>query len=769
MWDAAAMRQSLTTRMLAASALLACLVAAAFGILISALGDLRDSGRVSERSKEVTAAANELETLLLEIQAAARGYLISGDESHLGPWRRAQARVDDERQRLLDLITDERQEARAEAITRDIASFVRDYSAPLVRVASADPDRARRIFTAGDGRVRVQAIRAQFDRFGAAQHELSVAVEERTDHEARSALVFGAAGMGGSVLLIVMFAASLARAVVVPVRKVAEAADRVARGHLETRVDEGGICEVARLGTAFNAMASSLHAGQASLERALEDLRAEKERVEAFYRYAERIGGESHVPDLTRKILEELRQFAQAEVGALYIVDAVRHDGLFLLASHGVESGRLPEQVLAGRGPAYPDEAGVRHELHVPLRVLDRDVGVASLGRVCDRAFQAGEIEAIEHLADQAAVVLSNALSFRAARREASINRAVLDATVDGIRLVDLQGRTLLANRAIERLTTDAFGLPGDSTLHERSVIAERLTDPECYRETMAKIVADPECETQDEFELVDSGRSFQRYTGPVRDASGALVGRIIVVRGVTAEREAERLKDDFVATVSHELRTPLTSIRGYLELVLDGEAGELNEDQARFLAIAQRNADQLLRLVGDLLFVARVDVGKLALEHGEVDLAAVAFEAVEAARPLADARGSTLHLAVEPMPRLWGDQARLAQLLDNLISNAIKFSGERGRVEVTTERVNGNATISVSDNGIGIPTHEVERLFDRFFRSSSARSQAIPGTGLGLTIARAIVEGHGGSITIESHEGVGTTFRVELPLARPA
>jgi two-component system phosphate regulon sensor histidine kinase PhoR len=175
------------------------------------------------------------------------------------------------------------------------------------------------------------------------------------------------------------------------------------------------------------------------------------------------------------------------------------------------------------------------------------------------------------------------------------------------------------------------------------------------------------------------------------------------------------------------------------------------------------------LRLVGDLLFVARVEVGQLSLEPGEVDLAAVVFEAVEGARPLADARGATLQLSVEPMPRLWGDGARLAQLLDNLVSNAVKFSGQAGRVEVRTERVNGHAVISVGDNGIGIAPSDVERLFERFFRSSSATAQAIPGTGLGLTIAQAIVEGHGGRITVDSEEGVGTTFRVQLPIERPA
>jgi signal transduction histidine kinase/CHASE3 domain sensor protein len=761
------MKGSLTIRMLAASALLALVVASAFAALVWTVATLHESGRASERSRDVTVAATELERLVVDLQAGARGFLITRDERYLEPWRRARALIEPTGARLLALIRDKQQARRARAIRAQVRSYLRDYSLQLVEAARTRPAVARELFISGEGRRRVDSIRRRFAAFHTRQLELSLARAGRADTDAERALAIGFAGLGGSALLILLFGVYLARGIVQPVRRVAGAADSLARGRLETRVAEQGSGEIAVLGKAFNAMADSLGAGHAKLEHALARLREEKERVEAFYRFGERIRSESHVPQLASTIIEELAAFAHADAGAIYVVDSAREDGLYLLATRGLPADGLPAETAPNHTVAFPATAGIRHSLQVRLCMLDRDVGVVVVGRRADRPFEAGEREPIEHLADAAAVSLSNALSFRTARREATINRAVLDATVDGIRLVDLQGRTLVANAAIERLTTEAFGLPADSTLQERAVFADRLTDPDAFGAVMAKIAADPECETHDEFQIADSGRSFQRYTGPVRDASGSLLGRIIVVREVTAERQAERLKDDFVATVSHELRTPLTSVRGYLELVLDGEAGELNDDQTRFLAIAKRNADQLLRLVGDLLFISRVEVGRLSLEHGEVDLAAVAFEAVEAARPLADARGASLHLTVEPMPRLHGDAARLSQLLDNLVSNAVKFSGPGGRVEVRTARDNGHAVICVSDEGIGIPPHELDHLFDRFFRASSAAEQAIPGTGLGLTIAKAIAEGHGGRISVESEEGVGTTFRVELPLDR--
>jgi signal transduction histidine kinase len=230
--------------------------------------------------------------------------------------------------------------------------------------------------------------------------------------------------------------------------------------------------------------------------------------------------------------------------------------------------------------------------------------------------------------------------------------------------------------------------------------------------------------------------------------------------------RELDRLKDEFLSLVSHELRTPLSSIRGYLDLVLDEEAGELNDEQQRFLRAVERNSARLLRLVGDLLFVAQADAGRLTLERAKVDLSALAADCVEGARPVADQKSIVLELATEPVPALVGDRGRLAQVFDNLVSNSLKFTPEGGRVEVRTAASNGRVVLEVEDTGIGIPAAEQPRLFERFFRAASATEQAIPGTGLGLAIVKAIVEAHGGDITVESLPHDGTTFRIELPLA---
>ena len=229
--------------------------------------------------------------------------------------------------------------------------------------------------------------------------------------------------------------------------------------------------------------------------------------------------------------------------------------------------------------------------------------------------------------------------------------------------------------------------------------------------------------------------------------------------------RELDKLKDEFLSLVSHELRTPLTSIRGYLDLVLDEEAGELNPEQRRFLQAVERNSGRLLRLVGDLLFVAQADAGRLSLEQGKVDLVELAGECVEGAMPAAAEKSIDLVLAATPVPAFVGDRGRLAQVLDNLVSNALKFTPEGGSVEVSTKLNGDHVSIEVSDTGIGIPLADQPRLFERFFRSSVANDRAIPGTGLGLAIVKAIVEAHKGQIRIDSKEGRGTTFRIDLPL----
>ncbi len=228
--------------------------------------------------------------------------------------------------------------------------------------------------------------------------------------------------------------------------------------------------------------------------------------------------------------------------------------------------------------------------------------------------------------------------------------------------------------------------------------------------------------------------------------------------------RELDRMKDEFVALVSHELRTPLTSIRGYLELLLE-DADRFEQTHTDWLSVIDRNSERLLCLVEDLLLKAQVNAGKVALTVKEIDIAAIVEHSVETGAPVAAARGITLVSSAEPVPPVAADPVRLGQVIDNLISNALKFTPAGGSVVARTFVAGGRAVVEIADTGIGIPLGEQNRLFQRFFRSSTATEQAIPGTGLGLVISRAIAEAHGGTIGVTSLPGEGTTFRVEIPL----
>jgi two-component system phosphate regulon sensor histidine kinase PhoR len=253
--------------------------------------------------------------------------------------------------------------------------------------------------------------------------------------------------------------------------------------------------------------------------------------------------------------------------------------------------------------------------------------------------------------------------------------------------------------------------------------------------------------------------RAFVTTARAMKDADGKFAGSVIAFSDVTDLVNALTAKDDFVSSVSHEFRTPLTSILGYVEILLGDEP---EESQRQMLEIIRRNSERLLTLVSDLLASRN---GQLIVTPHAVDVAELVRASVSSATPKAVASGVVL--AAETPERLEAhvDGARISQVLDNLVSNAIKYSPNGGNVVVSLAQENGHLACRVTDTGMGMSPEDASEVFAKFFRTSSVRRTAIPGVGLGLPISKAIVEAHGGTIEVDSALGQGTTFTFRVPV----
>ncbi|HET8767531.1 MAG TPA: HAMP domain-containing sensor histidine kinase, partial [Pedococcus sp.] len=228
---------------------------------------------------------------------------------------------------------------------------------------------------------------------------------------------------------------------------------------------------------------------------------------------------------------------------------------------------------------------------------------------------------------------------------------------------------------------------------------------------------------------------------------------------------ELDRAKSDFVTNISHELRTPITSVIGYAEMLASGEAGDLDRLQLSMVEKVQRNATRLLALIEDVLAVSRVDAGSFTLTLEEVNLRAVVWQACEVLDTQARDAGVTVRVALPHGPvQVVGDKAQLERALINLVSNAVKFTPPGGEVTVRVRRAPDAVTVAVEDTGMGVPEDEAHRLFERFFRSSTAQVNAVQGTGIGLTLVASIAHAHHGEVGYEPRPGGGSVFSMTIP-----
>ncbi len=345
---------------------------------------------------------------------------------------------------------------------------------------------------------------------------------------------------------------------------------------------------------------------------------------------------------------------------------------------------------------------------------------------------------------------------------------AILDTVDVGLVLLDHTGRYVGTNKHHQDFMDLAYPDGHDGQAGQTGLVYQADGETFMGREEMPTIRAS-QGEEFDDIRLWTGNDPLTRKAVSVsarsmRDASGNYAGSALAYKDVTDYVRAMAIKDDFVASVSHELRTPLTSISGYVSVLL--ERDDLSAQARSHLLVVERNAERLERLVGDLLATAQADADSTILERTPSDLSVLVRESVEAAEPAAAAAGVEVRVDTPCTVDVLVDRRRLGQVVDNLLSNALKHTQAGGRVSVCLGVSSETIELDITDTGAGIEESEREQLFTRFFRSRYSRQQAVPGIGLGLVITRDIVVAHGGRIELDSEPGHGTTVRVLLPAA---
>jgi len=361
-----------------------------------------------------------------------------------------------------------------------------------------------------------------------------------------------------------------------------------------------------------------------------------------------------------------------------------------------------------------------------------------------------------------------------------SLLRAILAASSEGIAIIENDGRFMEVNPAFEhifgvtpeqvvgRACTDLFSCNED---HSR----ESSKDLCIVQEALQRNQALPYIEV--DLEVNGVARSVGISISPI---STRKPRRLMMARDVTPIRDATRTKTKFLSLVAHELRSPLNAIHGYLDLVLDGVAGELNEQQREFVGRARAGSEHLYALLEDLLIISRADAGQLRLNHNEGSLPEMIADALEEVAITANDNGITITVNVDDdVPPVYGDPVRIQQVLRDLLSNALRFTSSGGSVTITAclrnvapassvDAEHEWVEVRVTDTGCGIEPQYQQRIFERFYQVPHAAGARASGQGLGLAIVKMIVELHGGQVMVESTPGQGSTFAFTLPCFQP-
>ncbi|MBI2090468.1 MAG: PAS domain S-box protein [Deltaproteobacteria bacterium] len=418
------------------------------------------------------------------------------------------------------------------------------------------------------------------------------------------------------------------------------------------------------------------------------------------------------------------------------------------------------------------EQEGVISAAFVPIRSKKRVLGQLTVGSRRLHRFSKTEIDLLMAFGSQLGAALENAQLYEEVSKSKAYIENLVENAGDAIISTDTGDRILTWNRGAEVIfgytKQEAVGnslsillTPGHSQeleeIRNKVVVAGVIRNLEVRR-------------NRKDGTLIDAAVAVS----PIRDKDESVIGFLHLAKDITEKKryekrlkELDKMKSDFVSSVSHELRTPLTAIKGSADNMLDGITGPLNEKQVRYLTRIKSNADRLARLINDLLDLSRIEAGKIDLRPTSLPVVLLTKEVAETLRPVAAEKLISLEVeSPDAEVTAWADRDKLTQVLVNLIGNAVKFTPAHGRVSVAVQRDGEEwVKVSVADTGLGIPSEETNRIFDRFYQVARADKQKTKGTGLGLAISKALVELHGGKIWVESEVGRGSSFCFSLPV----
>ncbi len=517
----------------------------------------------------------------------------------------------------------------------------------------------------------------------------------------------------------------------------------------------------------------------------------------ALYAVGERVSGTAGLREVLEETLRRVIDLLRADAGAIFVVEEAARE-LVLSASLGLserfaaQEARLPiGTCMCGLSVEGADtlyvvedvrveprcvignciEDGFRSLLCLPLRAGGKVWGLLRLHGRKVGAFNRQRSSLLVFVGSQLGLAIQRTRlqeEIDQLLRRVEAERATLDSLmrslVDGLVLVDADGQVAYWNPSAERY----LGLSADVALGQRleAILAHLCTimqDPAEKLHDLRRALTDVASCPQVEFMVTSPApRTLQARFLPVEGRHG--LG--IVLRDVTAERQLDEMKSQLLSTVSHELRTPLASIKGFATTLLRDDVQWEPAAQREFLQIIDQEADRLSELIDNLLAMSRLEAGVLRMDLGRVELAPLISEVVAGME--LRARGHTLAADVPAdLPEVWADDRRVRQVLHNLIDNALKYSSG-GEVVVRARHEGDAVQVSVCDQGMGIPSDQLTRIFERFYQVEGAGKRRAGGAGLGLSICKGIVEAHGGRIWAESTPGLGSTFHFTLPVQPP-